>query len=133
MGAVEQVDPAGRLPAGLTGDGQGREAGGLGHADLGVGGGGATLGGGDVRAALQDRRRHADRNLGWARDLGGRQVEGRRRLPDQGGDGVLVERALGGDVAQLGLGGRQLGLGTADVQTGGRAAVVAIWVRSSAR
>jgi hypothetical protein len=63
---------------------------------------------------------------GWVeRHLSRRQAEARGRLADQGGDGVLVERALGGGVGKLGLGRRQLGLGPADIEAGRRAAAVA--------
>ncbi len=92
------------------------EVGGAGDADLLVRLGGATFGGGDIGAALEELRGQA------GRDGRGRGVEwddgerdGVGRLADEDGDGVLVLGALDADIGKLDDGGLELGFGLENV------------------
>ena len=94
-----------------------------GDADLGVGGGGAALGGGDVRAALEELRGYTNG------DIRQRQIEWRGRnrevgeiVAGDGSDGVLELSAGDAEVDALGADGFKLGAGLIDVGSGADAA-----------
>src|SRR5437016_1003316 len=73
------------------------------HADLGVGGGGAALGGGDVGAALEQLRGQRQRDRRDRRRLIlARDRQRRRRLADEHCDGVLEGRTGDAEVEPLG-------------------------------
>lgn len=91
----------------------------VGLADLRIGRCDPPLGGGNVRASLQQRRGHADRNgRHRQRVIVRRQLEAGRRLADQGGDRMLALRAGHAQVHLLCL--RALELRLRQRQVGGR-------------
>jgi hypothetical protein len=72
--------------------------------------------GGDVRAALEERGRDAGRDSGMATSKGTwRDGEGRGRLADERGNGVLERRARRAHVDRLRLRAEKLRLGLHDL------------------
>ncbi|MNO94533.1 hypothetical protein D3C76_861530 [compost metagenome] len=128
--AVRRADPVVQAAAAVAAagaEGQVGEPGGLGHADLCVGGDYPALGGGDIGAALQQLRRQHGGQLRQLRHVvHHRQAELRRRLADQHGDGVFELGALVLQVDGLRLGALQLGARLGHVGLGDDAGVVLV-------
>ena len=126
-GPTEPAGDAGVLEADAGAESEGGIKGRRGDSDLFIGGGHLAFGGGDIGAAFEQRRGHADGN-GRRRVLEreGGDIQFGGGLAGEHRDGVFVLRAGDSEVLQLRLGGVELRFGLGHIQIAGDAAGVTV-------